>query len=48
MQEIELAEGECSNPPLHDDVSDDSSSDFTDSDIDDDDYYMNSYNESPI
>ena len=23
MQEVELAQGECSHPPLHDDVSDD-------------------------
>ena len=38
MQEIELAQGECSNPPLHDDVSDDNSYDFYDSDIDYD-YY---------
>ena len=28
MQETELAQGECSHPPLHDDVSDDYSSDF--------------------
>ena len=28
MQEIELAQGECSNPPLHDDVSVDYSYDF--------------------
>ena len=25
MQEIELAQGECSNPPLHDEVNDDTS-----------------------
>ena len=41
MQEIELAQRECSNPPLHDDVSDDTSSDFSDSDIDIYDYDMN-------
>ena len=28
MQEIKLAQGDCSHPPLHDDVSDDSSSNF--------------------
>ena len=36
MQEIELSQGEFSNPPPHDDVSDYTSSDFPDSDIDDD------------
>ena len=35
MQEIKLAQGECSNPLLHDDVSDDTSYYFSDSDIDD-------------
>ena len=48
MQEIELAQGECSNPPLHDDVSDDNSYDSYDSDIYDDDYYMHSDHDSPI
>ena len=33
MQEVELAHGECSNPPLHDDVSDESLYYFYDSDI---------------
>ena len=47
MQEIELAQGECSNPPLHDDVSDDNSYDSSDSDIYDDDYYMHSDHDSP-
>ena len=37
-REIELAEGECSNPPLHDDVSDDTSYSFYDSYIYD--YYQ--------
>ena len=48
MQEIELDQGECSHPPLHDDVSDESLSNFSDSDIDD--YYddMYSYHDSPI
>ena len=49
MQEIKLAQGECSNPPLHDDVSDDYSSIFSNSNIDDDDDNdMNSYHDSPI
>ena len=34
MQEAELDHGECSHPPLHDDVSDDSSSDIYDFDVD--------------
>ena len=36
MQETELDHGECSHPPLHDDVNDESFSHFSDSDIDDD------------
>ena len=49
MQEIELAQGECANPPLHVDVSDDSSFDFSDYYIDyDDDDYMHSDHELPI
>ena len=48
MQEVELTHGECSHPPLHDDVSDDISLDFYGYDIDDDDYDMNSYHASPI
>ena len=36
MQETELAHGECSHHPLHDDVSDESFSDFFDFDIYDD------------
>ena len=48
MQEIELAQGECSNPPLHDDVSDDYSSYFSDSDIYDYYYDINSDHDSPI
>ena len=35
MQEIELVKGDCSHPPLNDDVSDDSLSDFYDSNIED-------------
>ena len=48
MQEIKLAKGECSNPPLHDDVSDDNSYDSSDSDIYDDYYYMHLDHDSPI
>ena len=48
MKEIELAQGECSNPPLHDDVSDDISSYISVYNIDDDHFYMNSYHDSPI
>ena len=48
MQEIELAQGDCSHPPLHDDVSDYYSYDFFYSDIDDDYYDINFYHESPI
>ena len=48
MQEIELSQGEFSNPPPHDDVSDYTSSDFPDSDIDDNDYDMHSNHDSPI
>ena len=48
MQEIKLVKGECSHPLLHDDVSDDSFSDFSDSDVDDDDDDMNLYHDSPI
>ena len=39
MQETELAHGECSHPPLHDDVSDESFYDF---------YDMHSDHDSPI
>ena len=45
---MKLAQGDCSHPPLHDDVSDDYSYDFSDSNIDDYDDGMHSYNESPI
>ena len=48
VQEIELVQGECSNPPLHDDVGDDTSSNFFDSDIYYDDYDMNLDHDSPI
>ena len=48
MQETELSQGECSQPPLHDDVSDESFSDFSDSDVDNDDHDMHSDHEFPI
>ena len=48
MQEFELAQGDCSHPPLHDDVSDDYYYDFSDSDIGYDDDDMHSYHDSPI
>ena len=48
MQEVELAHGECSHPPLHDDVSDESLYNFYRYDIDDYFYDMNSYHDSPI
>ena len=48
MQEIELAQGECSNPPLHDDVSDDTSSNFYYFDIYEDYNDMHLDHESPI
>ena len=48
MQEIKLVKGDCSHPPLNDDVSDDYSYDFSDSDIEDDFYHMHTYYDSPI
>ena len=48
MQKTELAQVEYSHPPLHDDVSDEYFSCFSDSSIDDDYYDMNSYHYSPI
>ena len=48
MQDTELAQGECSHPPLHDDVSDESFSYFYYYDIHDDDDNMHSDHESPI
>ena len=47
MQEIELVKGECSHPPLHDDVSDDSFSDFYDQYIEDDLCDMHTNHDSP-
>ena len=40
MQEAELAQGDYSHPSVHDDVSDDYSSDISDSYIYDDYFYM--------
>ena len=48
MQEIELAQGKCSHLPDHDDVSDESFSDFYDFDIYDYDDDMHSDHVSPI
>ena len=48
MQETKLAQGECSHPPLRDDVSDESLSDFSDSNMEYEYYYINSYHGSPI
>ena len=45
MQEIELVKGDCSHPPLNDDVSDYSPSDFSDSN----EYYdVHTNHDSPI
>ena len=48
MQEIKLVKGECSHPPLNDDVSDDYFSDFSDSYIEDDYDDMHAYHDSPL
>ena len=48
MQEIELVKGECSHLPLHDDVSDDYLSNFSDYYVDDNDDKIHSYHDSPI
>ena len=48
MQEIELFKGDCSHPPLNDDVSDEYISDFYDYDMEHEYYDMNSYHDSPI
>ena len=48
MQEIELIEGDCSHPPLNDDVSDEFLSYFYDSDMGDKYYDMHSNHDSPI
>ena len=47
MQEVELVEGDCSHPPLNDDVSDVSISDFSDSDMEDEDDDMHEYMNLP-
>ena len=48
MQEIELVKGDCSHPPLNDDVSDVYFYDFSYYYIDYDDYDMHSDHESSI
>ena len=48
MQEIELVKGECSHPPLNDDVSDDYFSDFFDPNIENYIYDMHIDHASPI
>ena len=47
MQEVELVHAECAHPPLHDDVSDESLSEFYDSNISEDDDEIQSYHDSP-
>ena len=48
MQEIELVQGDCSHPSLHDDVSDDYFYEITDFYIEYDFYDMHTYHDSPI
>ena len=48
MQEIELVKGDCSHPPLNDDVSDDYISYFSDSNMKYEYYEMHAYHESPV
>ena len=48
MQEIELVKRDCSHPPLNDDVSDDSLSDFSDSNSEDEYDDMHADHDSPI
>ena len=48
MQEIKLVQGDCSHPPLRDDLSDDYSYDFSDCYVDYGYNDMNSYRDSPI
>ena len=48
MQEVELAQGECSHPTLHDDVSDDYLSYFSDSNISEYDDDIHSDHDSSI
>ena len=48
MQEIELVKGDCSHPPLNDDVSDDSLSNFSDSDMEYEYYDIHTDHDSPI
>ena len=48
MWEVELVEGDCSHPPIKDDVNDVSNSEFYDYDMEYEYYGMNSYHDSPI
>ena len=48
MQEVKLAHVECSHPPLHDDVSDEYISYFSNYYIDEYENYIHSYHDSPI
>ena len=48
MQDIELVKGGCSHPPLNDDVSDDSLSDFSDFDMEYEYDDINADHDSPI
>ena len=48
MQEVELVEEDCSHPPLNDDVSDVSISDFSESDMEYEDDDMPVDHDSPI
>ena len=47
MQEVKLVEGDCSHPPLNDDVSDVSLYDFSDYDMEYYDNDMHAYHDSP-
>ena len=48
MQEIELVKGDCSHPPLNDDVGDDSLFDFSNSNMEYEHDEMHAYHDSPI
>ena len=47
MQEVELVERDCSYPPLNDDVSDVSLSDFSESNMEYEDYDIHVGHDSP-
>ena len=48
MQEIELVKGDCSHPPLNDDVSDYYLSNFSDHDMEYEYYHIHLNHEPPI